>query len=124
MCGPTGILVLEKGYKNVWGRVVRLTTKQSPPLSSTINPQPNYARSYLMRTMSSEEAKAYVNKYMDDLKAQGWEPGLIDVNVCISTLRSHNFHVTIDGTRKVIGDVMMDGRGNPNFSVVGEVRGR
>jgi hypothetical protein len=73
-----------------------------------------------MSIITVEEAKQLVQEYMDKVKEEGYQPNLEDINHCIAVLRRNNFYVTVDGTNSIIGDVMMDGKGNPNFSVIGK----
>ena len=75
-----------------------------------------------MPAMTIEEAKQLVKEYMDKIKGEGFAPTLLDINDCIKMLRELGFYVTIDGTNKIIGDALMDGKGNPNFSVIGEIK--
>lgn len=66
-----------------------------------------------------QQAKQVVKKHMDSIKEGGYSPNLVDINYCINLLREGGFYIAIDGSNKIIGDVLMDYEGNPSFSVIG-----
>lgn len=71
--------------------------------------------------METEQAREYVKNYVKETKDNGFSLTLVDINIMIPHLRDNGFFILKDGTNEVVGDVMMDGKGNLNFSIIGKV---
>jgi hypothetical protein len=72
--------------------------------------------------MTLEQAKAFIKERQAKRREELGGTDLNGINSDIEWLRNRGFYVTVDGTNQIIGNVMMDGKGNPNFSIVGEVK--
>ena len=75
-----------------------------------------------MAIRTVEEAKKFVDNYMNEIKSKGYQPNIVDINNCMEELRNQGFYTLVDNTNKIIDNIMFDGRGNLDYKILGEIR--